>query len=120
MDKIYWGRPGTADQSAPLHYLLRFAAQHSLRVTSGEHLTADGTAHYPHDGHNTHSLHYVGRAIDVSVHGLSDAEVEHVITLSMQAGLCVYDEREPPAHGVWTGSHLHLSIPPLSEWEREV
>lgn len=119
-DQIYRGKPGTADQTAPLHYLLRFAAQHALRVTSGEYLAADGTAHHPEAGHNPHSLHYCGRALDVSTHGLTDAAVEHLIALAVQAGLCVYDERERPETGVWTGPHLHLSIPPLAEWGREV
>lgn len=112
MDKISWGRPGTADQDAPLHQLLRFAAAHKLHVTSGEYLGPDGQAHHPQEGHNPHSLHYVGRAIDVGLHGLDDAEVQALATAAMREGINFYDERQPPPCGVWTGPHAHLSISP--------
>lgn len=111
-DPIYWGRPNRADQDAPLHQLLRFAADHRLHVTSGEYLRPDGTAYHPQAGHNPHSLHYVGRAIDVSTHGLDDLEVAVICSAAVAAGINVYDERRPPACGVWTGPHLHLSISP--------
>ena len=112
MAEIYWGEPGKANQERPLEYLLTFARHHELHVTSGEHILPDGTEVYPHGGHNGNSLHYRGRAIDVSVHGLTDAIVRHLCQQAVALGINVYDERTPPAHGVWTGPHLHLSISP--------
>jgi hypothetical protein len=112
MAEVYWGEPGKADQSRPLEYLLTFARHHELIVTSGEHVLPDGTEVYPHEGHNTHSLHYRGRAIDVSVRGLLDATVEHICRQAALLGINAFDERQRPKHGVWTGPHLHLSISP--------
>ncbi len=112
MNRIWHGTPGKADQSDPLGLLLRFARVHSLRVTSGEFLDGAGHAHYLHAGHNPGSLHYVGRAIDVSTHGLSDPEIEHLAGLAQVLGINTYAETERPAAGVWTGPHLHLSVSP--------
>ena len=111
---IYHGHPNVDLRGAtPLAYLLTFARHHELRVTSGEHIDADGTEHYPHSGHVPGSLHYVGRAIDVSVDGLLETSVEHLITQATILGINVLDERRDPHDGEpWTGPHFHLSLSP--------
>ena len=97
----------------PLEYLLTFARHHELHVTSGEYIDGDGRAHVPHEGHVPGSLHYAGRAIDVSLDGLLDASINHVFGQALALGINVVDERVNPNDGTpWTGSHAHLSISP--------
>lgn len=64
-------------------------------------------------GHNAHSRHYVGKAIDVSVRNKDQFDIDILTTvLHDRWGLIVRDERKRPrGQKVWRGSHLHLSIP---------
>lgn len=59
--------------------------------------------------HNRGSLHYAGRAADVSVHGKSDQEIRAFMEAARSAGFGVRDERtRPVGQKVWGGPHLHL------------
>lgn len=59
--------------------------------------------------HNVGSAHYAGRAVDVSVRGKSDEEVEEFIRAMEKRGLTVHDERtRPPGQKVWSGPHIHV------------
>jgi hypothetical protein len=85
----------------PLQKLVSFAALENLRVTS----TTGGK-------HVKGSLHYQGRAVDISTRGLSDARVQEIINDAKGAGLGVIDERiQPAGEREWTNPHLHLQIP---------
>ena len=85
----------------PLEKLLAFAKAHDLHVTS----TTGG-------GHNPGSLHYAGRAIDVSVRGMTDEAIARIKEFAAAAGLYVLDERRRlPGEAVWGGPHLHISDP---------
>jgi hypothetical protein len=78
-----------------------WAEKKGWRVTAGKE-----------GGHNTGSLHAKGRAIDVSVRGKSDAEVNQFISDAKASGMNVRDERvHPPGQAKWSGPHLHLSVP---------
>lgn len=112
MVKLYRATPTPEAQEGPLRYLLTFCRHHGLRVTSGEELLPDGREYYPREGHNVRSLHYAGRAVDVSVHGLDPAVIPHIIAQANRLGINVYEETTAPPCGVWTGPHLHLSISP--------
>jgi hypothetical protein len=90
-----------ADAGTPLETLIGFARHHRLRITD-----TCGCG-----GHNPGSLHYQGRAIDVSVQGVTDAEVQAIITSAGGWGIHVIDERHRlPGEQVWTGPHLHLEV----------
>lgn len=66
--------------------------------------------------HNKGSLHYQGRAIDVSVTGKSDAEIKAFIAAAKAAGIRVVDERRrPKGQKVWGGAHLHLEA--AADWD---
>ncbi len=117
MSTIYRGDPSKANQGAPLHQLLEFARVHGLHITSGEHIGPDGRAYFAHGGHNTGSLHYVGRAIDVGAHLLDDLAVHSLAFEANAKGINLFDERQPPGNGIWTGPHLHLSISPPGSME---
>lgn len=86
---------------SPLDRLLSFARARGLRVTS-----TTGGRHVPG------SMHYRGRAIDVSVRGLSEGAIEGVMAAARAAGFRVLDERTrhkwSPA---WSGPHLHIELP---------
>ena len=85
----------------PLERLLAFASAHDLRVTA----TTGGE-------HNPGSLHFLGRAIDVSSRGMTDAAVARIREFAQAAGLHVLDERTRlPGERVWGGPHLHISLP---------
>lgn len=87
--------------ASPLDKLLAFAAGNGLSVTS----TTGGS-------HNPGSLHYQGRAIDVSVRGLVDSQIEQLKALAGLQGIHVLDERSQlPGEKVWSGPHLHFDIP---------
>jgi hypothetical protein len=90
-------RPGEEPHQA----MSRFAESRGFEVTSAR------------DGHhNPGSAHYEGRAIDVRTRDRSPAEVEQFMREAREAGLQVRDERaRPPGQGVWSGPHLHLSVP---------
>jgi hypothetical protein len=86
----------------PLETLLAFAEKHGLHVTS-----TFGGQHVPG------SLHYLHRAIDVSTHNLSDAQVEAVLAAAHANQFRTLDERRNPNNGTpWSGPHLHISDPP--------
>lgn len=62
--------------------------------------------------HNAHSKHFKGKAIDVSVRGRTEFHVVVLIQVLEGAGYSVFDERiRPIGQKVWTGPHLHLSVP---------
>jgi len=107
------GEPGTtASQGAkavgraagstgkPLDDLLAFAHAHGLNVTS----TTGGV-------HVKGSLHYLGRAVDVSGRGVTDKMVEDLKNFAKQVGIHVLDERKRMPWKEWSGPHLHLSVP---------
>jgi hypothetical protein len=80
-----------------LEKLKWFAREWGFRVTAG----SGGT-------HNPGSLHKLNRAIDVSVRGKSNAEVEAFIRRCQAEGYRVLDERtRPPGSQAWSGPHLH-------------
>lgn len=88
-------------EGSPLDRLLGFAAEMGLRVTS----TTGGT-------HNPGSLHYEGRAIDVSARGLTDRAIDGLRDAAAAIGIRLRDERRrPPGQGVWGGPHIHLEVP---------
>ncbi len=92
----------TPEALTPLQKLLALAAKHGFAVTS----TTSGH-------HAPGSLHYLGRAIDVSVRGKSDREVELLLEDAKAQGFCWLDERHEPSDGSpWSGPHVHLSDPP--------
>jgi len=92
----------TPEAMTPLQKLEALAAKHHFRVTS-----TTGGHHAPG------SLHYLGRAIDVSVRGKSDREIEVLLEDAKAQGFRWLDERHPPWDGrPWSGSHIHLSDPP--------
>ncbi len=95
------GLPESKVNLAPLSKLEDFARQYGLRVTS----ETGGQ-------HNPGSLHYQGRAIDVSSQGFTQDVVEKLKAVAASWGIVLRDERTRPAgQKVWGGSHLHLEIP---------
>jgi hypothetical protein len=62
--------------------------------------------------HNPGSAHGEGRAIDVRTRDKSPAQVDAFIKDAQANGISVRDERtHPPGQAVWSGPHLHLSVP---------
>jgi hypothetical protein len=81
-----------------LEKLKWFAREHGFRVTAG----SGGT-------HNVGSLHKLNRAIDVSVRGKTDAQVEAFMRACTKEGYEVLDERvRPSSQAVWFGPHAHV------------
>ncbi len=79
--------------------LASFAGAHDFKITAGGGLS----------GHNTGSLHYLGRAIDVSVRDKTEAEIHAFKLRAGECGFRVLDERvRMPGERVWTGPHLHV------------
>lgn len=63
-------------------------------------------------GHNAHSRHYQGKAIDVSVRNRTQFDIDILLTIFDGQGLIVRDERKRPrGQKVWGGPHLHLAVP---------
>lgn len=63
-------------------------------------------------GHNAHSLHYRGKALDISVRGRDEFDIAMLYTVMGEQGYYVRDERKrPKGQKVWKGPHLHLSVP---------
>jgi hypothetical protein len=93
------GRPEMKQAPAEcLIRLKRFARGRAFRVTSG----SGGK-------HNEGSLHYLWRAVDVSVRGKSEGEIQSFIRQARTAGYRVIEERRrPPEQKVWGGAHLHV------------
>ena len=94
---------GTSDAGAlgtPLAQLRAFALRWGLTITS----ETEGR-------HNPGSLHYQGRAIDVSARGLTDEAVRAIDRSAAAEGIRLRDERRrPPGQAVWGGPHLHLEL----------
>jgi hypothetical protein len=85
----------------PLAELEDFARQYGLKITSemGGH-------------HNPGSLHYQGRAIDVSSRGFTQDMVDKLKALAASWGITLRDERARSAgQAVWGGGHIHLEVP---------
>lgn len=92
---------GSAPSGSVLSKLENLASQFGLKVTS----TTGGQ-------HNTGSLHYIGRAIDVSVRGVTQGVIDAFKKAADAAGFVVRDERtRPSGQAVWGGPHLHLEAP---------
>lgn len=84
-----------------LTQLEALADQFGLKVTS----TTGGQ-------HNVGSPHFLGRAIDVSVRGVTQGVINAFKRAATAAGFLVRDERTRPAgQEVWGGPHLHLEAP---------
>lgn len=63
-------------------------------------------------GHNAHSLHYQGKAIDISVRNKTVFDIAILYTIIEGLGYAVRDERtRPKGQRVWKGAHMHLAIP---------
>lgn len=94
--------PGSAHlPGSPLQQLEAFARANSLKITS----ETGGQ-------HNSGSLHYQGRAIDVSSRGFTQQMVDALRQAAAAVGIKLRDERTRPAgQAVWGGPHLHLEIP---------
>lgn len=121
------GEPGTSptqgEKAAPagvqraagstgkaLEDLKAFAAAHGLKITSHPEQEMRTKK-----GHHDNSLHYMGRAIDVGVKGLTDQIIQNIKDFAKAVGIHTIDERVNPHPGdrTWTGPHLHLSIPTI-------
>lgn len=93
-------QPGSG---TPLSQLENFANVEGLKITS----TTGGH-------HNPGSLHYQGRAIDVSVNGLSPQRIQQVMQDAINSGFKaikeLYTGNGP--YGQSSGPHLHISLPP--------
>lgn len=86
--------------------LLAFAERHGLRRTDKD------KENLQKKGHVKGSLHYSGRAIDVSSRGMTDAVVSELREFAARAGIKLRDERRKPAgQGAWTAPHIHLEVP---------
>jgi len=63
-------------------------------------------------GHNAHSRHYVGKAIDVSVRERTSFHIMMLQMIVERNGYIFRDERvRPKGQRVWNGPHIHLGIP---------
>ncbi len=63
-------------------------------------------------GHNAHSRHYVGKALDISVRNRTDFHITILKVIIEQNGYVFRDERtRPKGQRVWGGSHIHLGVP---------
>lgn len=63
-------------------------------------------------GHNAHSRHYRGKAVDVRSRGKSDFQIDMLRLIVEQNGYEFRDERiRPKGQRVWKGPHIHLAIP---------
>jgi hypothetical protein len=63
-------------------------------------------------GHNAHSRHYVGKAIDIRSRGRDEFHVTMLFMVLENQGYIVKDERtRPKGQRVWKGAHFHLGIP---------
>lgn len=61
--------------------------------------------------HNKGSLHGQGRALDVSVRGKANEEIERMMRAARDSGFGVRDERTRHAgQKVWSGPHIHLEL----------
>jgi hypothetical protein len=63
-------------------------------------------------GHNAHSKHYRGKAVDVSVRKRTQFHIDILTEVMAKWGYRVLDERvRPRGQRVWGGPHLHIDIP---------
>jgi len=62
--------------------------------------------------HNTGSKHYQGKAIDLSVRGKSQFDVDMLTLIMQNEGYIVVDERKrPKGQRVWSAPHMHVQVP---------
>lgn len=63
-------------------------------------------------GHNAHSRHYQGKAIDISVRQKTQFHIDVLYTIITERGFIFRDERvRPKGQKVWGGPHIHLAVP---------
>lgn len=63
-------------------------------------------------GHNAHSRHYVGKAVDIRTRGRSDFDIAMLFTVLENIGYEIRDERvRPKGQRVWKGAHIHIQVP---------
>lgn len=63
-------------------------------------------------GHNGHSKHYRGKAIDVRSRGKSNFQIDMLQMIVERHGYLFRDERvRPRGQRRWSGPHIHLSVP---------
>ncbi len=61
--------------------------------------------------HNPGSDHYKGRACDVRTKNKTNEQIEEFMQIMRDAGYNVLDERIRPFGRVWSGPHIHISVP---------
>lgn len=61
--------------------------------------------------HNTGSKHYQGKAVDLSVRGKTQFDVDMLTLIMENEGYVVLDERKKPKNRVWSAPHMHISVP---------
>lgn len=92
-----------------LNQLIQFAQSHGLTITSGEGFSG-GRPVVPNVGHSAHSLHYIGRAVDV---GMPDSDSQSsILSDAKKQGMTVIPEQytgEGP-EGYSTGPHWHIQF----------
>ena len=63
-------------------------------------------------GHNSHSRHYIGKAIDVRTRDKTEFDIATLYTVITEQGYIFRDERtRPKGQRVYHGAHIHLQIP---------
>lgn len=66
--------------------------------------------------HNKGSLHYQGKAVDLSCKFKTDLDVLLLTDTLEELGYRVRDERvHPIGQAIWHGAHLHISVPDCME-----
>jgi len=62
--------------------------------------------------HNVNSAHYLGLAIDIRTRDKTQAQIDAIKEDAKLSGIKVRDETQRPENQpVWSGPHLHLSVP---------
>ena len=94
---------------SPLEELTAWAGSLGLTITSGQRTAAQEAAL----GGPPTSLHVLGRAIDVSVAGLSGPQIQSILDSAHAQGFNAFFEGQGNTpYGYSTGNHLHVSISP--------
>lgn len=63
-------------------------------------------------GHNAHSKHYLGKAIDIRSRGRTEFDIAVLYSVLEPMGYKIRDERKrPKGQRVWRGPHFHIEVP---------